>query len=289
MKQYLSTFVGSAVCGGFAFGIWPELWKTYGLMGGWLAATLIIGIMWYMNHYNGAILNPPGKIWLDQGWCIGSAGITWGIVRFQGGIAKKLCAEARQYQFAMVAINPAEVETCVKLLEGSGVRVGAAIGFPLGQNTVECKAFETRDAIAKVATEIDTVINVRALQKGQTDIVKQEIADMVSICKPDGVICKVILETCYLTDEEKETVCRIAKEAGVDFVKTSTGFGTAGATVHDVALMRRIVGPEIGVKAAGGIRDLDAALALIQAGATRIGTSSGIPIVEAYKKLKQNH
>lgn len=289
MKQYLSTFVGSAVCGGFAFGIWPELWKTYGLMGGWLAATLIIGIMWYMNHYNGAILNPPGKIWLDQGWCIGSAGITWGIVRFQGGIAKKLCAEARQYQFAMVAINPAEVETCVKLLEGSGVRVGAAIGFPLGQNTVECKAFETRDAIAKGATEIDTVINVRALQKGQTDIVKQEIADMVSICKPDGVICKVILETCYLTDEEKETVCRIAKEAGVDFVKTSTGFGTAGATVHDVALMRRIVGPEIGVKAAGGIRDLDAALALIQAGATRIGTSSGIPIVEAYKKLKQNH
>lgn len=289
MKQYLSTFVGSAVCGGFAFGIWPELWKTYGLMGGWLAATLIIGIMWYMNHYNGAILNPPGKIWLDQGWCIGSAGITWGIVRFQGGIAKKLCAEARQYQFAMVAINPAEVETCVKLLEGSGVRVGAAIGFPLGQNTVECKAFETRDAIAKGATEIDTVINVRALQKGQTDIVKQEIADMVSICNPDGVICKVILETCYLTDEEKETVCRIAKEAGVDFVKTSTGFGTAGATVHDVALMRRIVGPEIGVKAAGGIRDLDAALALIQAGATRIGTSSGIPIVEAYKKLKQNH
>ena len=115
---------------------------------------------------------------------------------------EKLCAEARQYKFAMVAINPAEVETCVKLLEGSGVRVGAAIGFPLGQNTVECKAFETRDAIAKGATEIDTVINVRALQKGQTDIVKKEIEDMVSICKPAGVICKVILETCYLTDEE---------------------------------------------------------------------------------------
>ena len=105
---------------------------------------------------------------------------------------EKLCAEARQYQFAMVAINPAEVETCVKLLEGSGVRVGAAIGFPLGQNTVECKAFETRDAIAKGATEIDTVINVRALQKGQTEIVKKEIEDMVSICKPAGVICKVL-------------------------------------------------------------------------------------------------
>ena len=200
---------------------------------------------------------------------------------------EKLCAEARQYKFAMVAINPAEVETCVKLLEGSGVRVGAAIGFPLGQNTVECKAFETRDAIAKGATEIDTVINVRALQKGQTDIVKKEIEAMVSICKPAGVICKVILETCYLTDEEKETVCRIAKEAGVDFVKTSTGFGTAGATVHDVALMRRVVGPAIGVKAAGGIRDLDSALALIQAGATRIGTSSGIQIVESYKELKK--
>ena len=185
---------------------------------------------------------------------------------------EKLCAEARQYKFAMVAINPAEVET---------------IGFPLGQNTVECKAFETRDAIAKGATEIDTVINVRALQKGQTDIVKKEIEDMVSICKPAGVICKVILETCYLSDEEKETVCRIAKEAGVDFVKTSTGFGTAGANVHDVALMRRVVGSEIGVKAAGGIRDLETALALIQVGATRIGTSSGIQIVEAYKELKK--
>lgn len=196
---------------------------------------------------------------------------------------EKLCAEARKYNFAMVAINPAEVETCVKLLEGSPVRVGAAIGFPLGQTTTECKAFETRDAIEKGATEIDTVINVRALQKGRLDIVKKEIEDMVAICKPAGVICKVILETCYLSDAEKETVCRIAKEAGVDFVKTSTGFGTAGATAEDVALMRRVVGPEIGVKAAGGIRDLDTALAMIKAGATRIGTSSGVSIVEAYK------
>ena len=196
---------------------------------------------------------------------------------------EKLCAEARKYNFAMVAINPAEVETCVKLLEGSPVRVGAAIGFPLGQTTTECKAFETRDAIEKGATEIDTVINVRALQKGRLDIVKKEIEEMVAICRPAGVICKVILETCYLSDAEKETVCRIAKEAGVDFVKTSTGFGTAGATVEDVALMRRVVGPEIGVKAAGGIRDLDTALAMIKAGATRIGTSSGVTIVEAYK------
>ena len=200
---------------------------------------------------------------------------------------EKLCAEAREYGFAMVAINPAEVETCSKLLAGSPVRVGAAIGFPLGQTTVACKAFETRDAIEKGATEIDTVINIRALQKGQTEIVKRELEDMVAICKPAGVICKVILETCYLSDDEKETVCRIAKEAGVDFVKTSTGFGTAGATVHDVELMRRVVGPEIGVKAAGGIRDLDTALALIKAGATRLGTSSGVAIVEAYRALKK--
>jgi len=200
---------------------------------------------------------------------------------------EKLCAEARQYQFAMVAINPAEVETCVKLLEGSGVRVGAAIGFPLGQNTVECKAFETRDAIAKGATEIDTVINVRALQKGQTDIVKKEIEDMVSICKPAGVICKVILETCYLTDEEKETVCRIAKEAGVVLRKNFYRIRYGEAPTCMMLMMRRVVGPVIGVKAAGGIRDLDTALALIQVGATRIGTSSGIQIVEAYKELKK--
>lgn len=201
---------------------------------------------------------------------------------------EKLCAEAREYKFAMVAINPAEVETCAKLLKGSGVRVGVAIGFPLGQNTVECKAFETRDAIEKGATEVDTVINIRALQKGQIEIVQKEIEDMVAICKPAGVLCKVILETCYLTDQEKETVCRIAKQAGVDFVKTSTGFGTAGATVEDIELMRRTVGPVIGVKAAGGIRDLETTLALIQAGATRIGTSSGIQIVEAYKEMKKN-
>lgn len=199
---------------------------------------------------------------------------------------EKLCNEARHYGFAMVAINPAEVTTCVGLLKDSPVRVGAAIGFPLGQTTSECKAFETRDAIEKGATEIDTVINIRALQKGRSETVRREIEDMVSICKPAGVICKVILETCYLTDEEKKKVCLIAREAGVDFVKTSTGFGTAGATVEDVALMRHIVGPTVGVKAAGGIRDLETALAMIQAGATRIGTSAGVAIVEAYKQLK---
>jgi len=193
---------------------------------------------------------------------------------------KQLCREAAHYGFAMVAINPAEVETCVRLLAGTHVRVGAAIGFPLGQNTTETKAFETRDAIAKGATEIDTVINIRALQTDLLDLVYREISNMVEICKPAGVISKVILETCYLTDDQKIAVCHLAVRAGVDFVKTSTGFGTAGATVEDVALMRRVCGPAMGVKAAGGIRNIESALAMIRAGATRIGTSQGVAIMQ---------
>jgi deoxyribose-phosphate aldolase len=199
---------------------------------------------------------------------------------------EKLCAEAAEYKFAMVAINPAEVETCVKLLKGTGVRTGSAIGFPLGQNTSEVKAFEIRDSIKKGATEIDMVINVRALQKGQIRIVRSEIEDMVFACKPTGVISKVILETCYLTDDQKRIVCQIAKETGVDFVKTSTGFGSAGATVEDIRLMRSVVGSEMGVKASGCVRDLTTALAMIDAGATRIGTSSGVKIVTEFKNLR---
>jgi deoxyribose-phosphate aldolase len=192
----------------------------------------------------------------------------------------RLCEEAAQYHFAMVAINPAEVENCVRLLRGTGVGIGAAIGFPLGQNTVETKAFETRDAIQKGATEIDTVMNIRALQAGLHDLVYSEIANMVEICKPAGVVSKVILETCYLSEEEKVAACHLAVKAGVDFVKTSTGFGTAGATVEDIALMRRVCGPAMGVKAAGGVRDLTSALAMICAGATRIGTSQGVAIMK---------
>ncbi|MCL1921498.1 MAG: deoxyribose-phosphate aldolase [Kiritimatiellaeota bacterium] len=199
---------------------------------------------------------------------------------------EKLCAEARQYQFAMVAINPAEVERCVNLLEGSGVRTGAAIGFPLGQSTSATKAFETRDAIAKGAGEIDMVINVRALQAGDEKLVFGEIYDMAKACREAKVISKVILETCYLTDDEKRNVCRLAVHAGVDFVKTSTGFGTAGATVEDVKLMREAVGPVMGVKPAGGVRTLEAALDMIRAGATRIGTSNGIAIVDALAALR---
>ena len=196
---------------------------------------------------------------------------------------EKLCKEAAHYRFAMVAINPAETARCVALLKGSGVHTGAAIGFPLGQTTSETKAFEIRDAIAKGAGEIDMVINIRALQSGDHARVMAEMVDMADVCRAHGVISKVILETCYLTDDEKRAVCRMACEAGVGFVKTSTGFGPAGATAADVRLMRETVGPKMGVKAAGGVRTLDDALAMIGAGATRIGTSNGVAIVEALR------
>jgi deoxyribose-phosphate aldolase len=200
---------------------------------------------------------------------------------------ERLCAEAAHYRFAMVAVNPAETERCAALLKGTGVRVGAAIGFPLGQSTSATKAFETGDAIAKGAGEIDLVINVRALQAGEDARVLGEIADLAAACRPRGVISKVILETCYLTDDEKRRVCRMACEAGVDFVKTSTGFGSGGATVADVRLMRAAVGPAMGVKASGGVRTLEDALALVRAGATRIGTSSGVALVEALKAARR--
>jgi deoxyribose-phosphate aldolase len=196
---------------------------------------------------------------------------------------EQLCEEARQYQFAMVAINPAEVTNCVRLLAGSQIRVGAAIGFPLGQNTSAVKAFETRDAIQKGAGEIDMVINLRALQAGEITLVRQEIADMVKTCRAAKVICKVILETCYLTEPQKRLVCQIALEEGADFVKTSTGFGPDGATVADVRLMCEVVGSGMGVKAAGKMRDLAITLAMIDAGATRIGTTAGVFIIEELK------
>ena len=192
---------------------------------------------------------------------------------------ERLCREAREHGFAMVAVTPAEVERCVELLAGSSVRVGAAIGFPLGQNTAEVKAFETSDAISKGATEIDMVINVRALQAGNEALIAQEIREMVGLCAPDSIISKVILETCYLTDEQKQRACQIAVEEGADFVKTSTGFGVGGATVHDVTLMCSTVGEDAQVKASGGIRTLQQVLELMAAGATRIGTSNGVAIL----------
>jgi deoxyribose-phosphate aldolase len=192
------------------------------------------------------------------------------------------CAEAIQYRFAMVAVNPAEVETCVALLKGSPVRVGAAIGFPLGQTTLAVKLYEIQDAIQRGALEMDMVINVRAVIAGNLELTHKEIAGMVKLCQSIGVTTKVILETYYLSDDEKRAVCRVAMQEGADFVKTTTGAGPGGATVEDIRLMRQEVGPAMGVKAAGGIRNLDSALAMLAAGANRLGTSSGVKIMQEF-------
>lgn len=199
---------------------------------------------------------------------------------------EKLCDEAKKYNFKMVAINPVQTVRCKKKLEGSPVHVGAAIGFPLGQTTLECKIFETKDAIEKGADEIDYVINVAELKNKNYDYIKKEMEEIVKICREAGKTSKVIFENCYLTDDEKRKVAEIAKEVKPDFIKTSTGFGTGGATVEDVKLMKSVVGDEVKVKAAGGIRDLKTALAMIEAGAERLGTSAGVAIVEEYNNQK---
>lgn len=199
---------------------------------------------------------------------------------------EKLCDEAKKYNFKMVAINPAQTVRCKKKLEGSPVHVGAAIGFPLGQTTLECKIFETKDTIEKGADEIDYVINVAELKNKNYDYIKKEMEEIVKICREAGKTSKVIFENCYLTDDEKRKVAEIAKEVKPDFIKTSTGFGTGGATVEDVKLMKSVVGDEVKVKAAGGIRDLKTALAMIEAGAERLGTSAGVAIVEEYNNQK---
>lgn len=199
---------------------------------------------------------------------------------------EKLCDEAKKYNFKMVAINPAQTVRCKKKLEGSPVHVGAAIGFPLGQTTLECKIFETKDAIEKGSDEIDYVINVAELKNKNYDYIKKEMEEIVKICREAGKTSKVIFENCYLTDDEKRKVAEIAKEVKPDFIKTSTGFGTGGATVEDVKLMKSVVGDEVKVKAAGGIRDLKTALAMIEAGAERLGTSAGVAIVEEYNNQK---
>lgn len=199
---------------------------------------------------------------------------------------EKLCDEAKKYNFKMVAINPAQTVRCKKKLEGSPVHVGAAIGFPLGQTTLECKIFETKDAIEKGADEIDYVINVAELKNKNYDYIKKEMEEIVKICREAGKTSKVIFENCYLTDDEKRKVAEIAKEVKPDFIKTYTGFGTGGATVEDVKLMKSVVGDEVKVKAAGGIRDLKTALAMIEAGAERLGTSAGVAIVEEYNNQK---
>lgn len=203
------------------------------------------------------------------------------------GMFEKLCGEAKQYQFKMVAINPAQIKRCKELLQGSPVHVGAAIGFPLGQTTLECKVFETEDAISKGADEIDYVINVAEVKNGNYEYIKEEMEQITKVCRKADVISKVIFENCYLTDEEKKKVAEMAKEVKPDFIKTSTGFGTGGATVEDVRLMKSVVGDAVKVKAAGGIRDLETALAMVEAGAERLGTSAGVEIVKEMQKPRE--
>lgn len=191
---------------------------------------------------------------------------------------KKLCDEAKTYDFMSVCVNPTNIAFAKKQLEGSDVLVCTVIGFPLGANTSEVKVVETLDAIANGADEIDMVINVGQAKMHNYEYVQEEIRMVVSAAA--GKTVKVIIETCYLTDEEKVECCKAAKAAGATFVKTSTGFGPAGATKEDIALMRETVGPEMGVKAAGGVRNLDDLVAMVENGATRIGTSGGVAIMQ---------
>ncbi len=190
----------------------------------------------------------------------------------------KICAEALEIGAASVCINPANIEQTAKLLAGSSVKVCTVVGFPLGANTSACKAFETKDAIERGAQEVDMVINVGALLSGDIETVFTDIQAVVEAA--DGVTVKVIIETCYLDDEQKKTACELSLKAGADFVKTSTGFGTGGATAHDVALMRSVVGDNMQVKASGGMRDYDAAITMVEAGADRLGVSASMAILE---------
>ncbi|CYW52502.1 TPA: deoxyribose-phosphate aldolase [Streptococcus suis] len=190
---------------------------------------------------------------------------------------EKILAEAKEYDFASVCVNPTWVALAAESLKDSDVKVCTVIGFPLGANTPAVKAFETKDAISNGADEIDVVINIGALKTGNYDLVLEDIKAVVA-ASGDKLV-KVIIEACLLTDDEKVKACQLSQEAGADYVKTSTGFSTGGATVADVALMRKTVGPDMGVKASGGARSYEDAIAFIEAGASRIGTSSGVAIM----------
>ena len=193
---------------------------------------------------------------------------------------EKLCREAAEFHFATVCINPTWVAAAARLLRGSHVGVCSVVGFPLGATTPDVKHYETRRAIFDGATEIDMVINVGALKSGDLRTVECDISSVVAPCREAGVVSKVIIEAALLEDQEKVTACVLTKAAGADFVKTSTGFGPGGATAADVALMRRVVGSEMGVKAAGGVRDLQGLKTMVAAGATRVGASAGVKIVQ---------
>lgn len=193
---------------------------------------------------------------------------------------KVLCQEASENQFKMVAINSSPVSLCADMLKETGVNVGAAISFPLGQTTIATKCFETEVAIKEGADEIDYVINIGELKNGNYAYIEEEMSRIVAICRENKVTSKVIFENCYLNDSEKIKLCQIASEVKPDFIKTSTGLGTSGATVEDIKLMRQHVAPQVKVKASGGVRDLETFLAMVDAGAERIGTSSSLKILK---------
>lgn len=205
----------------------------------------------------------------------------------------QLCYEARKYKFASVCINPTHVKLSAELLQGSDVKVCTVIGFPLGASSPDVKAFEAQTALKDGATEIDMVLNIGALKAGDLTLVARDIHEVVKVGHAANAIVKVIIETALLNDEEKVTACLLAKEAGADFVKTSTGFSGGGATVEDINLMRRVVGPGMGVKASGGVRDFEDARNMVQAGATRLGASAGVMIVQGQQESngngKKNH
>jgi deoxyribose-phosphate aldolase len=192
---------------------------------------------------------------------------------------RRLCEEALQFQFASACVNPYYVPLAAEMLRGSAVKVCTVAGFPLGATTTDAKVFEAQEGIQHGAQEIDMVMNVGVLKSGDDAAVEEDIRRVVEACHRGNAICKVILENCLLSDEEKVRACKIAVRAGADYVKTSTGFSRGGATVEDVALMRATVGPKVGVKASGGIRALGDLEKMVAAGATRIGTSSGVKIV----------
>jgi deoxyribose-phosphate aldolase len=198
-------------------------------------------------------------------------------------LIERLCNEAMRYGFAAVMVHPAEVTRCVDILRGSQIRVGTVIGFPLGQNTILTKLEEAKECLRLGATELDMVINQRALKRCDDHYVRMELGGFAEICRAQNATSKIIIECCNLTDAEKIRACELVSEAGCSFIKTSTGFGTGGATVHDVALMRANASAQVAVKASGGIRNLEDAVKMLNAGATRLGTSSGVLIIEEAK------
>ncbi|MCI9297605.1 MAG: deoxyribose-phosphate aldolase [Lachnospiraceae bacterium] len=200
---------------------------------------------------------------------------------------KKLCGEAAENGFAMVAINSSQVRTCKEFLKGTNIHVGAAISFPLGQTEPDVKVFETKKAIEDGADEIDYVINIGELKMGHDDYIRREMEAVVKVCRENHVLSKVIFENCYLTKEEIVRAAKIAGEVKPDFIKTSTGFGTSGADAEDVRLMKQTVGDAVKVKAAGGIRDWETCKKMLEAGAERIGTSSSIKICEEFRRERE--